>query len=232
MDVKVLEEKNDTLKLLFKDTNPETMNAIRRHIMNAIPVFAIEDVHIYENTGVMFDEMLAHRLGLIPLKMDSADYKEGEKVKMILEKEGPCVVYSKDIKSTDPTIEPAFMNIPITKLEEGQKIKLEMDAITGTGKQHSKFQPALVTYQEIPIVVSEKGGKDKSYKADMIELLINKGIGSIKLKQGERLEYDNTSFIMTIESFGNLSPKLLLEKSIEILTQKLGEFRRELKNLS
>ncbi len=232
MDLKVLEEKNDTIKILVKDTNNEAMNAIRRHIMNSIPVFAIEDVHIYENTGVMYDEMLAHRLGLIPLKMDNLEYKEGEKVKMVLEKEGPCIVYSKDIKSTDPSIEPAFMNIPITKLEEGQKIKLEMEAVTGTGKQHSKFQPALVTYQEIPIIVSEKGGKDKSYKADMIDLLVNKGIGSIKLKAGERLEYDNTTFVMTIESFGNIQPKALLEKAVTGIKQKCEELRRELKNLS
>lgn len=232
MDLKILEEKNDTLKILFKDTTYEVMNAIRRQIIDSTPIFAIEDVYIYENTGLMFDEMLAHRLGLIPLKMDSADYKEGEKVKMVLEKEGPCVVYSKDIKSTDPTIEPAFANIPITKLEEEQKIKIEVDAVVGTGKQHSKFQPALVSYLEIPTIVSEKGGKDKSYKADIIELLINNGIGSIKLKPGERLEYDSNNFIMTIESFGNLPPKVLLEKAVERIKEKCEEFRRELKNLS
>jgi len=36
---------------------------------------AIEKVHIYNNTSVMQDEVLAHRLGLVPLKADPSLFK-------------------------------------------------------------------------------------------------------------------------------------------------------------
>ena len=124
MEVKVLSESGNTVKLLLKGMDHSFVNALRRQIMSGIPVLAVEDVHIYENNSVMLDEMLAHRLGLIPLKMDSKRYKEGDKVKLVLEKEGPGMVYSRDVKSTDPKIEVAETTIPIAKLSEKHKIKL------------------------------------------------------------------------------------------------------------
>lgn len=46
---------------------------------------AFEKVHIYNNTSVIQDEVLAHRLGLIPLKADSRlfDMKENGKLRFI-----------------------------------------------------------------------------------------------------------------------------------------------------
>ena len=105
MDVKKISEKGSITKILVKGVDAALMNSVRRTIMNNTPVIAIEDVYIYDNNSVMFDEFLAHRLALIPVKSDPKSYKTGEKVKMILDKEGPCTVYSKDIQSTDPAIE-------------------------------------------------------------------------------------------------------------------------------
>jgi len=228
MDVKFLQEKGNTLKVLFKGTNPAFMNALRRQIMIGIPVLAVEDVHFYENNGIMFDEILASRLGLIPLKMDLKTYKLGDKVKLVLDKEGPCTVYSKDIKSTDPKIEPAELNVPITILGEGQKLKVEMDAIVSTGSEHAKYQPAIAAYQELPIIK----GKGKSYKADVLELLLDEKKRDIILGNDETIEYDETTFVFTIESFGNLSPKELFINALEGLKEKNNAFKAELKSLS
>lgn len=49
---------------------PGMPNAFRRILLSEIPSMAIEKVHIYQNTSIMQDEVLAHRLGLIPLKAD------------------------------------------------------------------------------------------------------------------------------------------------------------------
>lgn len=38
--------------------------------MNQIPTVAIEDVYVWNNTSIMQDEVLSHRLGLIPLRVD------------------------------------------------------------------------------------------------------------------------------------------------------------------
>jgi DNA-directed RNA polymerase alpha subunit len=48
-------------------------NAFRRILIAEIPTLAIENVYIENNTSVIQDEVLAHRLGLIPFKGD----KEG-----------------------------------------------------------------------------------------------------------------------------------------------------------
>ena len=43
-------------------------NAFRRILIAEIPTLAIENVYIHNNTSVIQDEVLAHRLGLIPFK--------------------------------------------------------------------------------------------------------------------------------------------------------------------
>lgn len=44
--------------------------------MAEVPTMAIESVYIEENTGVMQDEVLAHRLGLIPLRVDPNEFED------------------------------------------------------------------------------------------------------------------------------------------------------------
>ena len=58
-------------------------NAFRRIMIAEIPTMAIEEVFIYNNTSIMQDEVLAHRLGLLPIKVDPRLFemkKESDKV--------------------------------------------------------------------------------------------------------------------------------------------------------
>lgn len=50
--------------------HPFLANTFRRLMLSDVPSMAIEKVHIYNNTTIIQDEVLAHRLGLIPLKAD------------------------------------------------------------------------------------------------------------------------------------------------------------------
>jgi len=50
--------------------DPSLANAIRRILMSEVPTMAIEKVYIYNNTSIIQDEVLSHRLGLIPLRAD------------------------------------------------------------------------------------------------------------------------------------------------------------------
>lgn len=45
-------------------------NAFRRLMLSEVPSMAIEKVYIYNNTSIIQDEVLAHRIGLIPLRAD------------------------------------------------------------------------------------------------------------------------------------------------------------------
>lgn len=49
---------------------PSFANAFRRLMLSEVPSMAIEKVYMYNNTSIIQDEVLAHRLGLIPLRAD------------------------------------------------------------------------------------------------------------------------------------------------------------------
>ena len=148
VSVNKINEENGVITLQVTGVDSSFVNAIRRVIMQDVLCMAIEDVSIYENDSVMFDELLAHRLGLLPIKSDAKGFKRGDSIKMVLDKEGPCTVYSKDIKSTDPKIEVADNKIPLVKLGKGQKLKMEMKAVMLSGREHVKWQPGVVSFNE------------------------------------------------------------------------------------
>ena len=134
-------------RLSFKLANTYTgfANAIRRLGIGQVPIFAIESVTMYENTSSLFDEYIANRLCLVPLSM-AQGYGKDEKVMLSLDGEGPGTIYSRDLRSHDRKIQPVHENIPIMKLAEGQKLRLEATAVQGVGRLHAKFQPGIVTY--------------------------------------------------------------------------------------
>uniref|UniRef100_A0A1Y1MIV2 DNA-directed RNA polymerases I and III subunit RPAC1 n=1 Tax=Photinus pyralis TaxID=7054 RepID=A0A1Y1MIV2_PHOPY len=63
----------DNLEMEFDliGIHPFIANTFRRLMLSDVPSMAIEKVHIYNNTSIIQDEVLAHRLGLIPLKADA-----------------------------------------------------------------------------------------------------------------------------------------------------------------
>ena len=74
MEVDIPEDKGDSVRFILRESFPAFANALRRVILAEVPVMAIEDVIFVENTSVMYDEILAHRLGLVPLKTDLDAY--------------------------------------------------------------------------------------------------------------------------------------------------------------
>ncbi len=128
---------------------------------------AIDEVVIIENSSVLHDEILAHRLGLIPLKTDLDSYNLPEecscksefgcnlcRVTLTLDREAKdetITVYSGDLVSENPNIVPVSDKIPIVKLAKGQRLKLEAYARLGKGKDHAKWQPvSLSAYKYMP----------------------------------------------------------------------------------
>jgi len=133
------------LDFAIDGTIAEFANMIRRYGMAEVPVFAIDNIVIYENSTVMFDEYLAHRLGQIPLVTPAKSTGDLE-VTLVLDEVGPKMVYSSDLKSSDKDVKSARDKIPIVTLGEGQKLRLEAKAKLANGKTSSKYQSGLVSY--------------------------------------------------------------------------------------
>ena len=71
MEIKLLSKKEDgTSKFLISGTSVSILNMYRRLIVNKVPTMAIDTVEIIENSSALYDDMLAHRLGLVVLKTD------------------------------------------------------------------------------------------------------------------------------------------------------------------
>jgi DNA-directed RNA polymerase subunit D len=72
--VKVLEESDEKVAIQLEGIDRSYANAIRRFCISEVPAMAIDDIVILENSSVLYDEILAHRLGMIPLKTDLERY--------------------------------------------------------------------------------------------------------------------------------------------------------------
>ena len=66
--VEILSYQNDSIKFVLSKTDTSMANALRRIMIAEVPTLTIDLVEYYDNTTVLNDEYIAHRLGLIPLK--------------------------------------------------------------------------------------------------------------------------------------------------------------------
>jgi DNA-directed RNA polymerase subunit D len=165
MEIQFVSLDDAATRFTLAGASPAFANALRRTMISDVPTLAIEHVRIYDNTSALFDEMLAHRLGLIPITTDLSAYTDPAacscsgagctacSVTFTLSAEGPRMVMSGDLIPQDPRAVPVLDNVPIVKLVKGQKLVLEAKAIIGTGKDHAKWQPTLVCgYKNHPVI--------------------------------------------------------------------------------
>ena len=238
--MKLINKKNNQITFTV-EIEESLANAIRRHI-NQIPVLAINEVEISKNDSPLYDETIAHRLGLIPLKANkTADEKKGITLKLDVKKEG--VVYSGELKGNAKAV---YDNIPITYLDKGKELKVTATTKTGRGEEHSKFSPGLMFYRnfvDIKIdkdcpkeiiescpkgVLKLKEGKiiaENLKKCDECEICIEeckkRGKDSITITPTGEL-------IITLESFGQLNVKDLFKKSVEELKKDLKKIQKKI----
>jgi len=178
-------------------------NALRRLCLNGVPVFAVDTVDIIENSSVVPDEGLAHRLGLIPLKTDLSRFNEPSncecksetgcsncKVMLVLDSGDSDVtktVYSDELTSEDELVKPISEKIPIVQLAPGQRVKVECYARLGRGREHAKWN------------------------SSNIATLVETG------KEDER--------ILTVESTGALNPEQIILAGVDELGKRIQEFK-------
>ncbi len=160
MKVEILEKSDNFVEFLVDGTTVEFTNAIRRILLSEIPVMAIDEVIFLENSSPLFDEIIAHRLGLIPLKTDLKRYNLPKACtcggagctlcQVELNCETHCevdeqTIYSENLESNDEYVKPVSPKIPLLKLGRGKSVVFEAYARLGIGKQHAKWQAVSTT---------------------------------------------------------------------------------------
>lgn len=257
MKIKTLPKSDTELCFILSGINHIYANTLRRIMLVEVPTLAIEEVTFIKNDSALYDEIIAHRLGLLPLVSDLKTYEPKETcsckgkgcvkctLTFSLKAKGPCTVYASDLESTDKKVKPAFPETPITKLLQGQKLELEATAICGIGRDHIKFSPGLTYYRAYPII-ELKGCKNKEI-ANICPKKVFEFKDKLTIKNLEGCDLcmacveackDNsikvtpseTDFIFFIESFGQLKPKTIFETAVKTLDTKLDEFEKKLKS--
>ena len=256
MDTKLLFQTKEKIVFLIKGIDAIFANTIRRIIIEEVPTLAIEDVNIIMNNSALYDEMLAHRLGLIPLKTDLKSYVlpkdckcKGEgcarcSLNTTLKAKGPVTVYSENIKTHDPKIKPVYDKLPIVKLLKDQELEFEATAILGQGKDHIKFSPGLAFYRGYPELKVTKDSNTKkaleqcnnlTLKGSQFEIKDlskwNEACEEICEKNNIQIISSKEDFIFTIESWGQLTPLEILNQASNLFEEKLDDFEKTLSKI-
>lgn len=238
LKMKIIEKKPN--QVVFTIEMEETLaNSIRRYV-NQIPVAAIDEVEISRNDSPLYDETIAHRIGLIPLKNKSLHEKKPEKLKLKVNKEG--VVYSEEIKG-EPEI--VYKRIPITILDKGQELEFVATPKTGKGSEHAKFTPGLMFYRNVVEITADKSLhdeikrscpnseiKDKGQKITIVDdkkQEIADVCEGICKRNGKKAAIDyKDKLVITLESFGQINVDDIFKKSIEILKKDLASISKKI----
>ena len=205
----VISKDSEKIAIKLKGVPLQYANALRRVCLNGVPVFAVDTVDIIENTSVLPDEGLAHRLGLIPLKTDLSRFNEPSKCdcqsesgcsncKILLvldsgEAEQTRAVLSSELSSEDDTVKPVSEKIPIVQLAPGQKIKIECYARLGRGTEHAKWNASNIA------TLTDTDKDDEK--------------------------------ILTVESTGALNPEQIVLEGVQEVSRRVVEFKDMINNI-
>ena len=201
--LEIVSQDKQRISVKLKDIPLQYANALRRICLNGVPVFAIDTVDIIENSSVLADEGLAHRLALIPIKTDLSRFVEPSKcdcksetgcsncrVMLVLDSGDTDVtrtILSNELTSEDKDISPISDKIPIIQLAPGQRVKLEAYARLGRGTEHAKWNSSNIS------VLTETN------------------------KENEH--------VLTVESTGALIPEQIILTGVDELSNRLLEFK-------
>ncbi len=234
----VLKESEHKIVFLTEGISIEMINAIRRILLTEIPVMAIDEIIILKNDSPLYDEILSHRLGLIPLKTDLEAYKLPHEcdclgygcplcqVSLTCEitntTNAPLEIYSGDLNSNDPKIVPVDPYIPIVNIDKNGKVIIEAYAILGFAKNHAKWQAVSnVAYRYYPIVEFDANElKDSEEKKLIVKMCPEKlfelsNNDSLKLKEDY---WKSCTLCMSCEKNSNGKIKVVPKKDTYIFS--------------
>lgn len=232
-------DKNTNSITIETDMDISLANALRRSV-NEIPILAIDEVDIYRNDSALYDEIVAHRMGLIPLKNEKIQEKE----KCSCKGEGcsKCTIELKlnvegrEVLSQDFGDSVVYNDMPIVLLEADQGLEVVGKARLGKGRYHAKFSPGLLFYRDgVKIIISKDAEKNKEV-AEMYPRIFQFE-DKLKVKDEWKCDLDQSDFdnfkgieikptgnlILTIESWGQMKAEEIFLESVKALEKNLSE---------
>jgi len=249
--------KSEKNKIVFalNGISTEFANAIRRSIYE-IPVLAIDEVEISRNDSALYDEILAHRLGLVPLKTDKKTFTlisecscKGKgctkcTASLVLKAKGPGIVYVSDLKSK--VVSPVYPEMPLVTLQKDQELELVADARLGFGKNHVKWTPGIIWFRAYPKIEITKDAEQckecldvcpqKVYAFDKKLTVQNLGAcdlceACVEKSNGIKISSSDEDFIFYVESFGQISPKEIILESLDIIDKNMSQLDKEVNKI-
>ena len=198
--IEILEESENHVSLLLKETDRAFANAMRRTLMSNVAKMAIHRVRfelgtitdsqtgeVFESVGALPDEVIAHRLAMIPIPTfhDEFCFLEDDPGNEGLPREewgtpASQIIYHCSARGTPEgrlvtagdlnvlgeeklQIPELYRDIPITKLYSGQYLEFYAYAVMGIGSDHTKWSPVSgVTFKSRKIATLEKPTKAKA----------------------------------------------------------------------
>ena len=202
--LEIVEQSGNRIVVKLKGVPLQYANALRRICLSGVPTFAVDDVVMIENSSVLADEGVSHRLAMIPLRTDLSRFVEPSecdchselgcsrcRILLMLDSgssDTTRTVTSSDLSSEDEVVKPVSPNIPIAVLAPNQKLKLEAYARLGRGSDHAKWNSASVA------ALTDGNNPDEH--------------------------------ILTLETVGSLTPAEVIRAAIDELEKRLGEFKQ------
>jgi len=220
------------------DVDVSLANAIRRSV-NEVPVLAIDEADVYKNDSALYDEVIAHRLGLIPLKNQKMKADQTVEMKFKVKGKGDkTVVFSSELGD-----QAVYQDMPIVILSEGQEVEIVARARAGKGIDHAKFSPGILFYKHLPKIKISGDGEKQSELAEIYpeafemfgEKLKVKDATKFDLEQDDLVNYPGVEvsygddLVVTVESWGQMDAKDVFIEATKALKGNLSEVSKVIK---
>lgn len=231
--------KNTSEEVVFTtDINVSLANAIRRSI-GEIKVLAIVEADIYKNDSALYDEIISHRLGLVPLKNQKMKKDDSVEFKLKVKGKGESEMVLAGVMGS----EVVYPETPIVLLAEGQTLELVARAKAGRGIDHAKFMPGFAYYKHMPNIKISGEGEKQTELASLFPEVFEMYGEKVKVKDAWKCDLDNEDMeeypgveisfddklVFAIESWGQIEAKKIFMEACKSLKDNLQVVAKSLK---